>query len=104
LIERRLAFGNTVLRVITPEKGHELADAIRDTGHPATCFEGTGAHGPVVEVCVACRRKRLPEILTVVNELVPDAFYVTEPAGTVRTIRRPTMQPPTGWRAVLKKK
>jgi hypothetical protein len=43
-------------------------------------------------------------VLSITGEIAPDAFYVTEPVGTVRTTRRPTMQPPTGWRAILKKK
>lgn len=104
LIERRLAFGHTALRVFTTTKGTELADAIRRAGHPATCFEGTGAKGPVTEVLLVCRRKDLREVLGIVAEVVPDAFYVTEPVGGVRTTRRPTMQPSTGWRAILKKK
>lgn len=104
LLEKKLAFGHTVLRVITPEKGGELASAIRGAGYPATCFEGLGASGPVTEVCVVSRRRDLRKILSVVSEIVPGAFYVTEPVGSVRTVRRPIMQPPTGWRAVLKKK
>jgi Na+/alanine symporter len=57
-----------------------------------------------VEVCVVCRRKALKEILPIVGSIVPEAFYVTEAAGFVRSERRPSMQTPTGWRAVLKKK
>jgi uncharacterized protein YebE (UPF0316 family) len=104
LIERRLAFGHTVLRVFTPEKGTELAAALREAGHPVTSFEGAGGSGPVTEVCVVCWRRDLPRVLAIMGDVVPDAFYVTEPVGIVRSFRRPTMQPPTGWRAVLKKK
>jgi len=104
LLERRLAFGHVVLRIITAAEGADLARAIRDAGHPVTCFEGTGASGPVTEVCAVCRRRDLKAILSIVGEEAPDAFYVTEPVGSVRTFRRPTMQPPTGWRAILKKK
>jgi uncharacterized protein YebE (UPF0316 family) len=104
LIERRLAFGHTVLRVFTTREGARLADEMRKAGHPATCFEGSGASGPVTEVVLVSRRKDLPQVLEIVGEVVPDAFYVTEPVGSIRTTRRPTMQPPTGWRAVLKRK
>jgi uncharacterized protein YebE (UPF0316 family) len=37
LIERRLAFGHTVLRVFTSDRGAEFAAALREAGHPATC-------------------------------------------------------------------
>jgi uncharacterized protein YebE (UPF0316 family) len=104
LIERRLAFGHTVLRVFSPGDGSELATAIRDAGHRATCFRGTGRSGPVAEVCVVCGRKDLRDILPIVREIDPEAFYVTEPVGSIRTTRRPTMQRPTGWRARQKRK
>jgi len=104
LIERKLAFGHTILRVFTAQKGEKLASSLRNAGHAVTCFEGTGRSGPVTELCVVCRRKDLREILSLVADIVPDAFYVTEPVGMVRSVRRPTMQTPTGWRAVLKKK
>jgi uncharacterized protein YebE (UPF0316 family) len=104
LIERRLAFGHTILRVITPERGDKLAEELRKAGYSVTCFDGTGRLGPVKEVCVVCRRRALKEIMPVVARVTPDAFFVTEPVGMVRTERRPTMQPPTGWRAVLKRK
>ena len=104
LIERRLAFGHTVLRIFTKRRGAELAGALHEAGHPATRFEGTGAGGPVTEVVLVCRRRDLREVLATMSEIVPNAFYVTETVGSVRTTRRPIMQPPTGWRAVLKKK
>lgn len=104
LIERRLAFGNAVLRVITSRDGEALARAVRKAGYPATTFVGAGDSGPVTEVCVVCKRRSLKAILAIVNEVVPEAFYLTEQVGSVRTVRQPTMQPPTGWRAVLKRK
>jgi uncharacterized protein YebE (UPF0316 family) len=104
LIERKLAFGHTVLRVIASEGSEELAETLRKNGYAATCFRGTGGSGPVTEVCVVCRRRDLNRILGVVADVVPDAFFVTEPVGMVRSVRHPTMQTATGWRAVLKKK
>jgi uncharacterized protein YebE (UPF0316 family) len=104
IIERKLAFGHTVLRVFAQQKGEKLASALRDAGHAVTSFEGTGRSGRVLELCLVCRRKDLNSILSVVGRMAPEAFYVTEPVGIVRTTRRPIMQPPTGWRAVLKKK
>lgn len=104
LLERKLAFGHAVLRVFAQEDGRRLAEAIRSAGHPVTCFDGVGGSGPVTEVCAVSRRKDIPKLISIVSRITPEAFYVTEPVGAVRMNRRPTMQPPTGWRAVLKKK
>lgn len=104
LLERRLAFGHVALRIITPRRAEQLARAIRKSGQSVTCFEGEGGSGVVTEVCTVCRRRDLKQLLEIVGEIVPNAFYMTEPVGSLRPVRRATMQPPTGWRAVMKRK
>ena len=69
-----------------------------------TTFAGEGKSGPVTELYIVCRRRDLKRLLTTVNTIDPEAFYVTEQAGSVSNVYRPIMQPVTGWRAVLKKK
>ena len=103
-LERRLAFGHTVLRVITRTKGSEMADAIREIGFPVTTFTGEGRSGPVMELYVVCRRRDLPAVLPIVRRIDPDSFYLTEQAGTVSKIRRPFLTPRTGWRGISKRK
>jgi uncharacterized protein YebE (UPF0316 family) len=104
LLERRLAMGYTNLRIISSEYGKQIADRLRAEGYPVTTFDGEGKDGAVTLVYIACERKSLRQILDVVNEIEPKAFYITEQAGIISKIRRPTMLPPTGWRAIHKKK
>ncbi|PIU49384.1 MAG: hypothetical protein COS92_06865 [Desulfobacterales bacterium CG07_land_8_20_14_0_80_52_14] len=103
-VERRLALGIVVLRVITRTVGKQLADRIRDLGQPVTIFRGEGRNGPVDELYIACRRRNLVKILDIVRQEDPEAFYVTEMARDVRKSVGPPIFSPTGWRAVLKKK
>jgi uncharacterized protein YebE (UPF0316 family) len=103
-MEKRLALGHTVLRVITPRNGHDMAESIRGTGCGVTTFEGEGMSGPVTELYVVCRRRDLHDVVRLVTTLDPDAFYITEQAGSVSKIYRPPLSQPTGWRSVLKKK
>jgi uncharacterized protein YebE (UPF0316 family) len=103
-MEKRLALGHTVLRVITPRDGHRMADRIREAGCGVTTFEGEGMTGPVTELYVVCRRGDLQNIIQTVKTLEPDAFYITEQAGSVSKVYRPPLPQPTGWRSVLKKK
>jgi uncharacterized protein YebE (UPF0316 family) len=103
-IEKWLSLGHLIVRVISREHYKDMADTIRRAGYAVTTFRGEGKSGPVVELYIVCRRKNLREILRMVHSLAPNAFYVTEPAGTICNSYHPTLQPVTGWRAILKKK
>jgi uncharacterized protein YebE (UPF0316 family) len=104
LVEKRLAMGYANLRIITMHYAKEISFALRGKGFAVTTFEGEGKDGKVTEVYVACERKALPGLIKLVKEIEPDAFYIAEQAGFISKIRRPTMIPTTGWRAVMKKK
>ena len=103
-LERRLAFGHIILRVISREHYANMADTLRKKGFAVTTFQGEGLSGPVVELNIVCRRKQLREVIGIVKAIEPNAFYITEQVGEVSKIYRPIMTPVTGWRAILKKK
>jgi uncharacterized protein YebE (UPF0316 family) len=50
LVERKLAFGLVILKVITKVAGKPLAHRLRELGQPVTVFEGEGMEGPVNEL------------------------------------------------------
>lgn len=104
IVERKLAFGLTVLRVITREAGQAIAKALRIKGQPVTIFLGQGMRGPVAELYIACRRKDLKWIIPKVNAADPEAFYVMESARDFNRVLKPTAAPIGGWRAVNKRK
>ena len=104
LIEKKLAMGYTNFRVISSKNGRKIAEKIREKGYRSTIFEGEGKDGKVMEVYVVCERKALPEIIRIVKEIEPTAFYITEQVGIVSKMLRPMMVPATGWRSIHKKK
>ncbi len=103
-IERKLALGFLILRVISVSRGKEIASRLRGAGQAVTVFTGEGLKGPVTELYIVCRRRDQNWILQMVKEEDADAFYITEQAGSVNKILRPMPVPATGWRAALKKK
>lgn len=103
-VERLLAFGLIILKVITRTAGKVLADELRDKGQPVTVFRGEGRLGPVDELYIACRRRDLKWILPTVRTIDPDAFYVIEQARDISKVLRPTYAPLGGWRAPDKRK
>ena len=103
-LEHWLAMGHIILRVISREHCKELTNCIRVNGFSVTVFHGEGKDGPVAELYIVCRRRDMKSLLRLVQDIDPGAFYVTEQAGAVSKIYRPTMQQATGWRAIFKKK
>lgn len=104
LIERRLAFGHSVLRIISPQKGEEMAFQMRKAGYGVTTFQGEGLSGSVTELFVVSRRKDVGDLVEIATATDPEAFYITEQACSVNRIYRACLQEPTGWRAIFKKK
>jgi uncharacterized protein YebE (UPF0316 family) len=103
-LERFMAAGNMVVRIISAKRGIEMAAAMREHGFAVTTFCGEGLSGPVTELYIVCRRRQLQHVISLVRQLDPNAFYITERAGSVSKIFRPISQPATGWRAIFKKK
>ena len=104
IVERKLAFGLIILKIITRDTGNDLADHLRELGQPVTVFTGEGMKGPVKELYIACRRKCLRWLLPEVKKRDPDAFYVIEQARDISRVLRPTYAPIGGWRATEKRK
>jgi len=104
LVERRLAMGKMVLRVITRRQGETVAAAIRGLGFGVTSFEGRGLEGPVNLLYVVLDRAKMGGVKEIALETDPDAVIITEDVREFQDSLRPTNVPRTGIRAVFKKK
>jgi uncharacterized protein YebE (UPF0316 family) len=104
VVERKIAFGLSVFKVITRAKAKPLADRVRQMGQAVTVFTGEGIAGPVYELYIVCRRRDLKKLISVVMEEDPEAFYITEQARDVSKTLRPIYRPITGWRNSMKQK
>lgn len=105
-VEQKIAFGSIILRVITTQNGKSktMANRLREAGQAVTSFVGEGLKGQVTELYIVCRRRDLKKLLTIVQEEDPEAFYITEQAGSASKIIRPYYTAQTGWRAIFKRK
>ena len=107
LVERRLALGVAVVRIVSTAGGEKIAAALNDRGFNATLFVGERHERPVTLVYVAGPRRSIREILRTARSVDPDLLYVVEPAHEssegVHSRLRPVPHG-TGWRAVFKKK
>jgi uncharacterized protein YebE (UPF0316 family) len=104
ILERRLALGHTVLRVITGRHADAITAALREAGHRVTRFEGEGHSGPVSELYLVCERRELPRALKVVHGIDPEVFYLCETPTRVRRYRGQQALVAPAWLSVLKRK
>jgi uncharacterized protein YebE (UPF0316 family) len=103
-IEKRLALGSVVVRMISSSDGDRIAETLRVQGFRLTTFKGQGRNGPVTLLFVSCRRREAPRIIQTARSQEPSLFYTIEPLRE-RSVELLTPLPhPTGWRAILKKK
>ncbi len=85
LIEERLAIGHVHISIISPSRGHAVADAIRASGFAVTVVPAQGKSGMVSLLLVNVLRKDVDRIETIVLESDPEAFVTAE---DVRPVRR----------------
>jgi uncharacterized protein YebE (UPF0316 family) len=104
LVEKRLAMGHQIVRLITPRDGPEMATHLRELGFRVTIFKGEGARGPVHELYVVCKRREARLAIKAAERMNPGVFYITETPGQVRRLRHQLVQKSSGWRAVFKRK
>ncbi len=82
-IEGKLALGNVDVRVISMTKGREIAQQVRQAGYGATQLQAEGQSGPVYIVSVVAPRKKVPDIMRLVNKVDATAFVTVEEARYV---------------------
>lgn len=104
MIERRIAMGSIVIKLIARESAAELARHIRKMGFPVTEFEGRGMTGTVTELYIVCPRREFRPILQRVRLIDPEVFFVTEPVGTLGSGRIPPALAGTRWKGITKRK
>lgn len=79
LIERKLALGTVVIRMISATAGEEIATALRKQNRRLTTFAGRGRDGEVTLLYVTCPRRDVKSLLDDARETDPNVFYAVEP-------------------------
>lgn len=77
-VERRLAVGKAVIRIITEFDSPEVAPALRDAGFGVTVVNAEGRNGEVRLAFTVVPRRRVPDVLDIVHRTNADAFVTLE--------------------------
>jgi uncharacterized protein YebE (UPF0316 family) len=83
-IERFVAYGVAMVRIISTHSGVEIAESLRERGYGATQFIGQGRQGDVQLVTVVVQRGHLDEVMSIVERHDPEAFVTVEEPKSIR--------------------
>jgi uncharacterized protein YebE (UPF0316 family) len=86
MIERRIAIGSLIVRIITRREADELVKYLWKAGYGVTSVDARGETGPVKLIFSIVKRKKLPEVLAIIKRFNPNAFYTIEDVRFVTDI------------------
>lgn len=90
-IERWLAIGETIMRVVSPVGTASTEEALREAGFYVTVLNARGRDGDVTVMFTVLPRRRVQEAMRLVGAINPSAFVTFEP--TTPTPRAPVTPP-----------
>ena len=76
-IEERLAIGFKQVNIVSKDKGHEIAEALREQGYGVTEMVGQGRDGTVDLVSTSVTRKHAKEVRKIIKN-IDSAAFITE--------------------------
>lgn len=77
-IEEKMALGMVIIRIITKKDASKLVEHLRSVGYGVTNFDGQGATGPVKLIYMTVERKDIDNIVEIIKEFNPKAFFSIE--------------------------
>lgn len=83
-IEDRFMISFATVNVVSSQRSHEVAEAIRDAGYGATEMFGHGSEGKVGLVRAVVSRTVVNDLMTVINKADPASFVTVEETRAVR--------------------
>ncbi len=78
LLEEKIALGVEMIRVITQRRADNLITALKGNGFPVTTVNATGSYGDVAVLYIIVSRKHISQVLELIRQYNPRAFYTIE--------------------------
>lgn len=84
VLEDKLAIGTLVVRAFLSKDGANLVKNLHEKGYGVTYVDGHGVNGPVQVIYTIVMRRELPEVVDIIQETHPKAFYTVEELRSVQ--------------------
>ena len=83
-LEEKISIGTALIRIIPKKDTTELLKHLREIGSGVTSVDAEGAMGPVKIIFTIIKRKSIPQVIEVINQYNPNAFYTIEEVKAVK--------------------
>jgi len=95
-LEERISIGNVIIRVITGTETITLVEHLRSLNFGTTVTDAAGSKGPVKILFTIIKRKDVQEVIKIIQQHNPHAFYTIEDVkalneGIFRSTKRKTI-------------
>lgn len=77
-LEEKIALGTLIVRIITRHEAEDLVKALRSAGYGVTNIDAQGEAGPVMAIFTIVKRKKLKNVISLIRQFNPKAFYTVE--------------------------
>lgn len=77
-IEKQLALGNLMVRIITPKDARPLLAGLKAAHFGLTTIDAEGANGPVKIIFTVIQRRQQRHVVGLIRRFDPQAFYSVE--------------------------
>lgn len=84
IFEERLSLGNVVVRIIPKKDTADLVSHLTEESYGLTRVGAEGVRGPVDIIFTIIPRKRLKNLISIINQYNPNAFYSVEDVKMVK--------------------
>lgn len=82
-LEEKLSIGNVIIRIISKVEDSQLIKHLKENNFGLTILDAEGAQQKVKIIFSVIKREGVNRIVSVINEINPDAFYTIEEVKTV---------------------
>ncbi|MEE4178576.1 MAG: DUF2179 domain-containing protein [Bacteroides sp.] len=83
-LEEKISIGTVLIRIIPKKDTTDLLNHLREIGLGVTSVDAFGAKGPVNILFTILKRKSIPQVIEVINQYNPNAFYTIEEVKAVK--------------------
>ncbi|NCC73271.1 MAG: DUF2179 domain-containing protein [Sphingobacteriia bacterium] len=83
-LEERISLGTVIVRIMPKMDTSELVQHLREKNFGMTLMDAQGSRGPVKIIFLIIPRKQVKELISIINQFNPNAFYSIEEVKSVR--------------------
>lgn len=104
LIERQLALGSVILRIVSVTAGPQLAELFRDRAARVFTFDGRDSDESMMLIYVVVRRRMARELIEEAQRYDPELFFAVDPLRETNAFLSTPLPNPSRWRGLAKMK